>query len=114
MAGTTVDVALFPLDTIKTRLQSPQGFLKSGGFKDIYKGLSVAAVGSAPGAALFFGTYETLKQKIGEFNNRRKMDGKKVIPEALVHMTSASIGEVVGEYLLLPTVNLFESILFQR
>lgn len=49
MAGTAVDVALFPLDTIKTRLQSSQGFFKAGGFRGIYKGLSAAAIGSAPG-----------------------------------------------------------------
>jgi hypothetical protein len=58
MAGTTVDVALFPIDTIKTRLQSPQGFRGAGGFKGIYNGLGAAALGSAPGAALFFSTYE--------------------------------------------------------
>jgi hypothetical protein len=58
MAGTSVDVALFPIDTLKTRLQSPQGFLKAGGFHGIYNGLGAAAVGSAPGAALFFSTYE--------------------------------------------------------
>ena len=39
---------LFPLDTIKTRLQSPLGFVKSGGFRGIYSGLSTAALGSAP------------------------------------------------------------------
>jgi len=49
MAGTAVDVALFPLDTIKTRLQSSQGFFKAGGFKGVYSGLSAAAAGSAPG-----------------------------------------------------------------
>ncbi len=49
MAGTSVDVALFPLDTIKTRLQSSQGFIKAGGFNGVYKGLSAAAAGSAPG-----------------------------------------------------------------
>ncbi len=38
LAGTTVDVALYPIDTLKTRLQSPQGFLKSGGFRGIYNG----------------------------------------------------------------------------
>ena len=43
IAGTTVDVALYPLDTIKTRLQAPQGFLKAGGFSGVYKGLSAAA-----------------------------------------------------------------------
>ena len=57
-AGTSVDVALFPIDTLKTRLQSPQGFLKAGGFRGIYNGLGAAAAGSAPGAALFFCTYE--------------------------------------------------------
>lgn len=57
-AGTSVDVALFPIDTLKTRLQSPQGFVKAGGFSGIYNGLGAAAAGSAPGAALFFSTYE--------------------------------------------------------
>lgn len=52
MAGTAVDVALFPLDTIKTRLQSSEGFLKAGGLRGVYNGLSAAAVGSAPGGYL--------------------------------------------------------------
>mmetsp|Transcript_1602 Transcript_1602/g.3945 ORF Transcript_1602/g.3945 Transcript_1602/m.3945 type:complete len:114 (-) Transcript_1602:898-1239(-) len=63
-AGTSVDVALFPIDTIKTRLQAPQGFLAAGGFRGIYNGLGAAAAGSAPGAALFFSVYEVCaKQK---------------------------------------------------
>lgn len=57
-AGTSVDVALFPIDTLKTRMQSPQGFVKAGGFRGIYNGLGAAAAGSAPGAALFFSSYE--------------------------------------------------------
>jgi solute carrier family 25 S-adenosylmethionine transporter 26 len=48
MAGTSVDLALFPLDTIKTRLQSAQGFWKAGGFHGIYSGLGSVALGSAP------------------------------------------------------------------
>lgn len=48
MAGLFVDISLFPLDTIKTRLQSPQGFLKSGGFQGIYRGIGPQLVGSAP------------------------------------------------------------------
>lgn len=47
-AGLCVDIALFPLDTIKTRIQSSQGFLKSGGFHGIYSGLGSAAAGSSP------------------------------------------------------------------
>ena len=69
LAGTTVDIALFPIDTLKTRLQSPQGFLKSGGFRGVYNGLGAAAIGSAPGAALFFSTYETLKEVINNNNH---------------------------------------------
>lgn len=49
MAGTSVDVALFPLDTVKTRLQASEGFFKAGGFRGIYAGISAAAAGSAPG-----------------------------------------------------------------
>jgi len=61
-AGTSVDVALHPLDTLRTRLQSEAGFVKSGGVKGIWKGVSSAALGSAPGSAVFFCTYETIKQ----------------------------------------------------
>ena len=48
IAGLTADVVLFPLDTIKTRLQSSRGFLASGGFHKIYAGIGPAAAGSAP------------------------------------------------------------------
>ena len=48
-AGVTVDISLYPIDTLKTRLQSPVGFWKSGGFKGVYNGISAAASGSAPG-----------------------------------------------------------------
>jgi len=61
-AGTSVDVALHPLDTLRTRLQSQEGFLKAGGFRGVYRGILSAALGSAPGAAFFFSTYESVKQ----------------------------------------------------
>lgn len=61
VAGFSVDVSLFPLDTVKTRLQSKQGFVKAGGFNGIYRGLGPAALGSAPGAAVFFTTYNLTK-----------------------------------------------------
>merc|ERR1719333_1392345 len=60
-AGTSVDISLFPIDTIKTRVQAAEGFFKAGGFRGIYRGLGAAALGSAPGAALFFSTYESVK-----------------------------------------------------
>jgi solute carrier family 25 S-adenosylmethionine transporter 26 len=83
-----VDVALFPIDTIKTRLQSERGFWRSGGFRGIYKGLGPAATGSTPSAALFFVTYESLKS----FLNQQAT--KEQAP--FVHMIAASCGEVVA------------------
>lgn len=62
LAGLTVDLALYPLDTIKTRLQSPAGFFRSGGFSRIYSGLSPVLLGSVPSAALFFSTYNWVKK----------------------------------------------------
>ena len=97
IAGTTVDVALYPLDTIKTRLQAPQGFLKAGGFKGVYKGLSAAAVGSAPGAALFFSTYEMSKQVL---HDRNSSSSGKQLPQPVIHMIAASIGETVRSEIL--------------
>lgn len=47
-AGLTVDLVLFPIDTIKSRIQSKQGFLRSGGFSNPYRGLSPVLAGSIP------------------------------------------------------------------
>lgn len=47
-AGLVVDTSLYPVDTIKSRLQSGQGFVKSGGFKNLYRGLMPVLVGSVP------------------------------------------------------------------
>ena len=47
-AGLVVDIALFPLDTLKTRLQAQQGFQNAGGFKGIYRGIGPQVIASAP------------------------------------------------------------------
>lgn len=44
-----VDLSLFPIDTLKTRLQAKGGFVKNGGFHGVYRGLGSILVGSAPG-----------------------------------------------------------------
>eukprot|EP01031_Cornospumella_fuschlensis_P020086 gene20086-24618_t len=94
-AGFATDVSLYPLDTLKTRLQSPQGFLKAGGFRGIYAGLGAAAVGSAPGSALFFSSYETCKKAFPTFAPN--------LPNPVVHMLSASVGEVMACLVRVPT-----------
>ncbi|CAE7217550.1 slc25a26, partial [Symbiodinium microadriaticum] len=60
-AGVASETLLFPLDCLKTRLQSRHGFIASGGFRSIYRGVFVAIGAAAPASAIFFSTYETTK-----------------------------------------------------
>ncbi|PFH60308.1 hypothetical protein XA68_11154 [Ophiocordyceps unilateralis] len=93
LAGTVVDLSLFPLDTLKTRLQSSRGFFAGGGFSNIYRGVGSAVVGSAPGAAFFFCTYEAAKEQLAD-----------VVPEPVVaHVLAASLGEVAACAVRVPT-----------
>ncbi|KAL7543684.1 hypothetical protein ACHAXR_012982 [Thalassiosira sp. AJA248-18] len=101
LAGTSVDLALFPIDTLKTRLQSPHGFLAAGGFRGVYRGVMAAAAGSSPGAALFFGTYETMKPTIANLQNH--YFGESGSSPALTHMIAASIGEAAACLVRVPT-----------
>lgn len=106
LAGTTVDLSLFPLDTLKTRLQSSQGFLASGGFTGIYRGVGSAIIGSAPGAALFFCTYEYSKSLLSRqrqiyAGSGGKRNGEKWAP--FEHMAAASAGEVAACAVRVPT-----------
>ncbi|KAI1428385.1 mitochondrial carrier domain-containing protein [Xylaria sp. FL1777] len=124
IAGTTVDLSLFPLDTLKTRLQSRAGFFPSGGFRGVYRGVGSALVGSAPGAAFFFCTYEGVKDVLSRARRRRQDDdaalarlglggvgagvgvGKSTSStwvEPLEHMAAASLGEVAACAVRVPT-----------
>ncbi|CAH8625768.1 unnamed protein product [Dicrocoelium dendriticum] len=61
-AGLSVDISLFPIDTIKTRVQSAQhGTQVVPTPLRLFAGLPAVLVGSAPGAAIFFLTYEAVK-----------------------------------------------------
>lgn len=105
LAGTTVDLSLFPLDTLKTRLQSSAGFFPSGGFSGIYRGIGSAVVGSAPGAAFFFCTYETTKSFLGKRIRRNSNDTSDgwVPADILTHMTASSLGEIAACSVRVPT-----------
>ncbi|XP_015273493.1 PREDICTED: S-adenosylmethionine mitochondrial carrier protein isoform X2 [Gekko japonicus] len=95
LAGMCVDLVLFPLDTVKTRLQSPQGFKKAGGFHGIYAGVPSTAVGSFPNAAAFFVTYECMKTVL-------HTDASPYFGP-VTHMLAASLGEVVACLIRVPS-----------
>ena len=52
VAGLAVDLTLFPIDTIKTRLQAEGGLARNGRFSGLYEGMGSVAIGSAPGGGL--------------------------------------------------------------
>ncbi|EEH57251.1 mitochondrial carrier family [Micromonas pusilla CCMP1545] len=62
-AGLTVNSCLFPLNTIKTRLQArvvgtP---IRETLFKNLYRGFIIDTAGSIPGTGLFMASYEVIK-----------------------------------------------------
>ena len=85
-------MSLFPIDTLKTRLQAPGGFRQAGGFSGIYRGLGAAAAGSVPGAALFFTAYERTKHTLGAENTSAQV-------------CAASVGETVACSVRVPVEN---------
>lgn len=54
-------MVIYPLDTLKTRMQAPAGFLRSGGYNGLFRGVFPTVLGAAPGGAVFFGAYEWVK-----------------------------------------------------
>jgi solute carrier family 25 S-adenosylmethionine transporter 26 len=107
-AGVAVDIALFPLDTIKTRVQSKEGFRKAGGFRHIFKGLGPTALGSFPGSATFFFTYSHCNQLLLSKNNNNNNSSW------LPHMVSAAIGEVMACIVRVPTENVKQNLQANR
>ena len=108
LAGTTVDLSLYPIDTLKTRLQSHTGFYPSGGFRGIYAGIGSALVGSAPGAALFFVSYESIKSLLKQAREEAPPNGRRRLllgewSEPIEHMLAASVGEVAACAVRVPT-----------
>ena len=94
-AGTTVDVALYPLDTLKTRMQAQGGFWKAGGFKGVYNGCFATAIGAAPGSAAFFSAYEAIKPRLAQLSGGEE--------HPIHHSIAASVGEVAACIVRVPT-----------
>eukprot|EP00850_Spirogloea_muscicola_P008034 SM000042S15301 [mRNA] locus=s42:191846:203002:+ [translate_table: standard] len=93
-AGVTVETALYPLDTIKTRLQA----VRTGSainLRGLYSGLSGNLAGVLPASAIFVGVYEPLKQKL-----------LRIFPEHLsvaAHLTAGAAGGLAASLVRVPT-----------
>ena len=101
-AGLSVDLLFYPIDTIKTRLQSAHGFWRSGGLRGVYRGMGSVAVGSAPGASIFFVTYETCKDRIARLLYPES-SAAAMASAPSVHMAAGTLGEMAACLVRVPT-----------
>lgn len=84
IAGCTVDLFLYPIDTIKTRLQQQKNNVhKRFLFSSLYSGVGSAMIGSGPSSALFFLSYNLTKQTLDLSSSSQ------------IHMIAAACGEIV-------------------
>ncbi|RCV39940.1 hypothetical protein SEVIR_9G011800v4 [Setaria viridis] len=93
-AGVVVETALYPIDTIKTRLQAARGGSRIE-WKGLYSGLAGNLAGVLPASAIFVGVYEPTKRKLLE-----------TLPEnlsAVAHFTAGAIGGIAASLVRVPT-----------
>lgn len=96
VAGITVDLTLFPLDTIKTRLQASSDTKFSLKLlQGVYDGVGPGLVASAPACATFFGAYDFLKRTLSS-----RWSDAKYAP--LVNMAAAAGGDLTQSVVRVP------------
>ncbi|CAF1364549.1 unnamed protein product, partial [Didymodactylos carnosus] len=94
--GCVVDLSLYPIDTIKTRLQS--NLRRTGQdtkiLKSLYAGVGSVIIGSAPSSALFFTSYDLCKRQLNPL-----FDEKYLFQ---LHMLAATVGEITACLIRVP------------
>ncbi len=116
LAGLTVDFSLYPLDTIKTRLQSqllPQArhgstltprHTLTGTMRSMYAGLPSALLGSMPSAASFFVVYDGVKRSLLPASDNTTTTSASVTASAFaITMLASTLGEIAACAIRIPT-----------
>lgn len=102
------DSVMHSLDTVKTRQQGAPNiikyrnmwhayrtiYLEEGIFRGLYSGYTAAMLGSFPGAAMFFGSYEYTKRLLIDQWN---------LNDSLSHLTAGFIGDFVSSIVYVPS-----------
>ena len=95
VAGCAVEAALYPLDTLKTRLQAARAGTRALTARGAYAGVLGNLLGVAPASALFFAAYEPAKVALGRAAGRE--------PGAREHLAAAALGGLVSSVVRVPT-----------
>ncbi|CAK1354359.1 putative mitochondrial carrier protein PET8 [Cercospora beticola] len=108
-AAFSVDLVVYPLDTIKTRLQSPDyaRLYQNNGklYRGVYQGVGSVIIATLPSSGAFFTTYEGIKSILTTANQRGNGNGEgsgTYVPAALVHAAASGTAELVSCAILTP------------
>ncbi|RAH40171.1 putative mitochondrial carrier protein, partial [Aspergillus brunneoviolaceus CBS 621.78] len=106
---------VYPFDTLKTRLQSPDyatvykdattGQIKRGVlFKGLYQGVGSVVLATIPASGAFFTTYEASKQALTHLftNQTQSQTQKTTLPTPLLHSLASCTAEAVSCFILTP------------
>ena len=98
---------MYSLDTVKTRQQGAPGvakynslsgayrslMLEEGVLRGLYAGVTPAMLGSVPGTAIFFATYEIAKRNLIDVG----------VPDTVSHLTSGLLGDLFASVVYVPS-----------
>ena len=87
---------MYPIDTIKTRVQLGQPLQQAANVQGLYQGVGGSLLGQVPYGVLTFGSYELYKPALRE----RLPDW---VPNGVVYALSAVLGDVTGSFWLCPS-----------
>ncbi|KAF2279477.1 mitochondrial carrier, partial [Westerdykella ornata] len=109
IAAFTIDLLVYPLDTLKTRIQSPDyarlylvgetGRWNRALFRGLYQGVGSVVLATLPSSGAFFTTYEHAKALLSTTATTRNAP---FLPAPVVHAAASSLAELVSCAILTP------------
>lgn len=108
VAALSVDTLIHPVDTLITRIQSPNfstqyksasGAFRRSLFRNLYQGFGPTLVAGLPASAGFWAVYEKLKTSSERAKERGQLRG---VPLPLLHAASSAAGELVSCAIMSP------------
>ncbi|OBT67892.1 hypothetical protein VE03_02471 [Pseudogymnoascus sp. 23342-1-I1] len=113
IAAFTIDLLVYPLDTLKTRFQSrdykrlyydpaKNAVNKAVLFRGLYQGVGSVILVTLPSSGIFFTTYEAVKSGCMKINPTRSGSQHPLVPLPIVHSAASSIAELASCLILTP------------
>lgn len=110
-AAFTVDLLVYPLDTLKTRFQSPDykkiyydasrnTLNRRQLFRGLYQGVGSVILITIPSSGAFFTTYEAAKVLLSKANPTN--NGSALVPQPFLHSAASATAELVSCFILTP------------